>query len=107
LCADIVALRKGDHSAERLKLARERLDFDRESDSRDLDKLLPKWAKEHGYEPRPELTPEEWADRMRQIFEVDERHDTRPQVKQPAEPSSPDQSNLIKPDQTNNSTAAT
>src|SRR5438876_10732909 len=27
-CADIVALRKGDHSAERLKIERERLEFD-------------------------------------------------------------------------------
>jgi hypothetical protein len=68
LCADVVALRKGDHSAQRLKLARDRLDFEHESDTRDLEELGRKWAEAHHYQPAPELTPLEQAERMWKIF---------------------------------------
>src|SRR5277367_5921330 len=46
-CGDIVALRKGDHSAERLKLERERLEFEREQlrELREEDFL--EWARAH------------------------------------------------------------
>jgi len=47
LCGDIVALRKGDHSAERLKLERERLDFDREQLRRLREEEFEAWAREH------------------------------------------------------------
>jgi hypothetical protein len=40
MCGDDVELRKGDHSAERLKIERERLEFERErSDKRVLEKV--------------------------------------------------------------------
>jgi hypothetical protein len=71
LCAAVVALRKGDHSAERLKLARDRLEFDHKSNTPDLEKLLPKWAEEHGYHKHHVLTPEEADERYREIFGID------------------------------------
>jgi len=46
-CGDIVALRKGDHSAERLKLERERLEFDREQLRKLRDEDFWEWAREH------------------------------------------------------------
>jgi hypothetical protein len=64
-CGDIVALRKGDHSAERLKLERERLDFDREQLRKLRDEDFWEWAREHrdeickGYK-----TPEEKMDKI-------------------------------------------
>jgi len=72
LCANVVALRKGDHSAERLKLARDRLEFDHESNTPDLEKLFPKWAEEHGYHKKHVLTPEELEEKYRQIFGLDD-----------------------------------
>jgi|ERR1043166_5190331 hypothetical protein len=46
-CGYIVALRKGDHSAERLKLERERLEFDREQLRELRDEEFWKWAREN------------------------------------------------------------
>ena len=76
LCADVVALRKGDHSAERLKLARDRLNVEHEPDSRDLgrddEEIARKWAKEHGREIINKRTPEELEQRYREIFGIDD-----------------------------------
>jgi hypothetical protein len=71
LCAAVVALRKGDHSAERLKLARDRLELDHKSNTADLEKLFPKWAEEHGYHQREVLTQEELHEKYREIFGID------------------------------------
>jgi hypothetical protein len=71
LCADVVALQKGDHSAARLKLERERLELDRELAVPDLDNLCPAWAADPANRdklPRPRLTQEEYRARMREIF---------------------------------------
>ena len=47
LCGDIVELRRGDHSAERLRMERERLDFDRERDRERTEEELWAWAMEN------------------------------------------------------------
>ena len=72
LCTAVVALRKGDHSAERLKLARDRLKLDHESNTANLEKLFPKWAEEHDYHQREVLTQEELDEKYREIFGVDD-----------------------------------
>jgi hypothetical protein len=75
LCFDLVLLRKGDHSAERLRLERERLDLDRELAMPDLDKLCPSWAADPANRDKisgPRLTPEERDRRIRAIFGVGE-----------------------------------
>ena len=71
LCTAVVTLRKGDHSAERLQL-------DHESNTRDLDKLGPKWAEEHGYHKRQVLTPEELEEKYKQIFGIDDDYAPKP-----------------------------
>ncbi len=69
LCGDIVALRKGDHSAERLNLERERLEFERDQFRELREEDFWEWAREHrdeicqGYK-----TPEERIDRVRKIL---------------------------------------
>ena len=110
LCGDIVALRKGDHSAERLKLERERLEFDRELDQRDLKRLFWKWA------DNPQIQ-EEICSRLRTCEERTELlgkaifgdawdddipagEDKLPGKPQPSESAAPTESDQIKPDQT-------
>lgn len=57
-CGDIVALRKGDHSAERLKLERERLEHEREQLRELREEEFRAWAEQNrelvceGYKPR-------------------------------------------------------
>ena len=75
LCFDLVLLRKGDHSAERLKLERERLELDRQLAAPDLDKLCPAWAAEPANRAKisgSRSTPEERARRLRAVFGVSE-----------------------------------
>jgi len=108
-CGDIVALRKGDHSAERLKLERERLEHERELDHRDVQKLCQKWAEEHrdeicqGYKTRDEVT----AELIKAMFgdEDEDEPETSGETKLPdspcaSDPPAPTESNQIKPDQT-------
>jgi hypothetical protein len=45
MCGDIVQLRKGDHSAERLQIERERLELEKEK----TEKLLKQWETKHQY----------------------------------------------------------
>ncbi|MGP8201657.1 MAG: hypothetical protein ACLQU4_19375 [Limisphaerales bacterium] len=47
LCHDLVDLRRGDHSAESLRIERERLEMKREEKKEDLEKLCREWAKEN------------------------------------------------------------
>ena len=111
LCTDVVALRRSDHSAERLKLQRDRLDFVRESDTRDLEKLRREWDRKH----RPEIRePDEmfWRkinEARRRVFGsapgsedsgvTESPNDATLPHKSPVDPTEPNQ---IKPDQTNN-----
>jgi hypothetical protein len=68
-CGDIVALRKGDHSAERLKLERERLECDREQLHKLREEEFREWAREHkdevckGYKT-PEVREKEANERI-------------------------------------------
>ena len=45
LCSDVVALRRGDHSAARLKIEQERLERDRQKTEEDLVEHFQRWAK--------------------------------------------------------------
>jgi len=47
LCHDLVDLRRGDHSAESLRIERERLEMDRAEQKENLEKLCRDWAKEN------------------------------------------------------------
>lgn len=76
LTSDVVALRKGDHSAERLRVERERLEIERERSEERMEARFEQWLKQPGMVERlcgPKLTPEEKETRMRQIFGLGER----------------------------------
>ena len=47
LCADLIELRRGDHSAQRLRMERERLDFDRQRDREKTEEEMRAWAMEN------------------------------------------------------------
>ena len=74
LCHDLVDLRRGDHSAESLRIERERLDMDRLKSKADFEKRFWEWANEHQEEVRericniPRLTAEEKERRLKEIF---------------------------------------
>ncbi len=73
LAGNIVALRKGDHSAARLRIETERLALERERDESRMRTRFEEWLKEPGIADRlcgPKLTPEERERRMRQIFNL-------------------------------------
>jgi hypothetical protein len=69
LCADLVELRRGDHSAERLRMEREQLELDRKREREKTEEELWAWAKENkdcickGYMP-----PEERMARIRRVL---------------------------------------
>jgi hypothetical protein len=81
--AAFAALRRGDHSAERLKLARWRLGVEGESDSPELEKIARKWAADHGLEIYHKLTPEEQMEQYREIFGIDEKYAPTPKEDPP------------------------
>ena len=71
LTADVVALRKGDHSAERLCIEHERLEIERERSEQFMQARFEEWLKQPNMVERicgPKLTPEEKETRMREIF---------------------------------------
>ncbi len=84
-CADIVALRKGDHSAERLKLERERLEFEREQLRELREEEFSKWAEEHRDEIcRGDKTPEERQAWLRKaVFGIEDPPEASGEVKLP------------------------
>ena len=47
LCGDVVEIRRGDHSAQRLRMERERLEFDRARDREKTEEEFRAWAMEH------------------------------------------------------------
>jgi len=76
LSADVVALRKGDHSAERLRMDRERLEIERERSEERMQARFEEWLKQPGIAERlcgPKLTPEEKEARLRQILGLGDR----------------------------------
>jgi len=73
LTTDVVALRKGDHSAERLRIERERLEMERERSEQFMEVQFEEWLKQPGMAERicgPKLTEEEKQARIRQIFRL-------------------------------------
>lgn len=71
LARDIVALRKGDHSAARLRLETERLAREKERDESRMRARFEEWLKQPEIADRlcgQKLTPEEKEARLRQIF---------------------------------------
>jgi len=75
LTSDVVALRKGDHSAERLRIERERLELERERSEQFMQARFEEWLKQPGMVERicgPKLTEDEKHARLRQIFGLGE-----------------------------------
>ena len=71
LCQDIAELRRGEHSAARLKIEQERLERDREKTDEDVFEHFKRWLKNAAVRDAiwgGSLTPEERARRMRAIF---------------------------------------
>lgn len=76
LTSDVVALRKGAHSAERLRMDRERLEIERERSEERMEARFEEWLKQPGMVERicgPKRTPEEKEAQMRAIFGLGER----------------------------------
>src|SRR6266567_6492573 len=67
MCGDIVALRKGDHTAERLEIERERLELEKEKVEKWTDEKLEELLKQPQTNGE-RLSTEERARRIREIF---------------------------------------
>ncbi len=67
MCGDVVELRKGDHSAERLRIERERLELEKAKSEEQIRQKLPELVKKFGTSCGS-LSEEERAQRMREIF---------------------------------------
>jgi hypothetical protein len=65
LCSDIVELRKGDHSAERLQIDRERLKLEKEKSEKQVSEKVARLVEEH---KASGPSQEEQAQRLREIF---------------------------------------
>jgi hypothetical protein len=75
LIADVVALRRGDHSAERLIIEREQLELNRELSTERMEKLFWEWASKPENKSRicrSSLSVAEQARRFREIFHIPE-----------------------------------
>ena len=95
-CHDVVALRRGDHSAARLKIEQERLERNHEETEAEAVEHFKRWA--NNLKVREAifgkcLNPEEREARMREIF-------GRPPKPPVAAASANDESNPVKPSQT-------
>jgi hypothetical protein len=72
MCGDIVELRKGDHSAERLQIERERLALEKEQGEKRMSEKLEVVLQQPETKERlcgKRLSPEEYARRIREIFQ--------------------------------------
>lgn len=67
MCGDVVELRKGDHSAERMRIDRERLELERAKSEEHIRHKLPELVKKFGINGGS-LSEEERARRIREIF---------------------------------------
>ncbi len=71
ITADIVALRRGDHYAERLRIEREQLELERQQTGERLEKYAIEWAQKPENREKicgPGPTAEERAARIREIY---------------------------------------
>ncbi|MGA3180005.1 MAG: hypothetical protein ABSF38_06665 [Verrucomicrobiota bacterium] len=80
LCHDLVDLRRGDHSAESLRIERERLEMDRAKQKEEMERRFWEWAKENRGKICQESlsSPEEKEKVMRQILGLSEPDDPPP-----------------------------
>jgi hypothetical protein len=68
-----VDLRRGDHSAESLRIERERLEMDRAEQKEELERQFWEWAKERKESICPPfLTEQERTERIREILGISE-----------------------------------
>jgi hypothetical protein len=78
LCADVVELRRGDHSAARLKIEEQRLELERSKDEARVQERFEQWVKQPQIKERVcgKLSPQERQRRLRRIFggETDESY---------------------------------
>jgi hypothetical protein len=73
MCHDVVDLRRGDHSAEWLRIERERLEMERAEQKEHLEKQFWIWAKENrGKICPPTLTAHEREERLHEILGISE-----------------------------------
>ncbi|HEY3600516.1 MAG TPA: hypothetical protein VGK72_01005, partial [Chthoniobacterales bacterium] len=72
ICSDVVELQRGQHSAERLRIERERLKLEEKKTEEQIRLKLPELCSKYSAE-LSKLSTEERADRIRQIFHVDKR----------------------------------
>jgi hypothetical protein len=80
MCGDIVALRKGDHTAERLQIERERLELERKNAEELTDEELEELLKKPRTKQRlcgEGLSAEESARRIREIFRLPPREKSK------------------------------
>jgi hypothetical protein len=96
LCHDVVAVRRGDHSAARLKMEQERLEREREKTEEEVVAHFQRWLKNPAVRDlicQDYVSPEERERRLREIFGL---------APKPPEPAAPDseESSLVKPSQT-------
>ena len=105
LCQDIVELRRGDHSAARLKMEQERLEREREKTEEEVVAHFQRWLKNPEVRDlicRDYVSPEERERRLREIFGL---------APKPPEPplesaTAASGSNPVKPSQTESDPAA-
>jgi hypothetical protein len=98
-------LRRGDHSAARLKIEQERLERDREKTEAEILEYFERWAQNPKVRDlicRGHLTPEERASRIREIFGVPPDATANPAGHSDAATNADsEESNPIQPNQTN------
>ena len=109
LCQDIVELRRGDHSAARLKIEQKRLERDREKTEAEMLEHFERWAQNPKVRDlicRDRLTPEKRAWLIRKMFGVPPDATANPAGHSNAATSADsEESNPIQPNQTNGSKA--
>jgi hypothetical protein len=87
LCQDIVELRRGDHSAARLKIEQERLARDRQQTEDEVVEHFKRWArnpKVRDWICCDSLSPEERERRLREIFGLSPADTANPAAQSPA-----------------------
>lgn len=100
LCQDIVELRRGDHSGARLKTEQDRLEREREKSEEEVIAHFQHWLKNPEVRDlvcQDYVSPEERERRMREIFGLEPRPLEPPE----AAASDGNESNPVKPGQTN------
>jgi hypothetical protein len=94
---DAVELRRGGHSAERLKMERERLEREREKTEEEIIEHFKRWVRNPAVRDwvcQAWVTPEERERRMREIFGLE------PKAEEETSPEGEPESDSIRPNQT-------